>query len=77
MSNEIDNDNVKCQIAACPVCGNSVLISATETTFSRQTTREFAKLMEKGYIIKATTLEFARNNPMYCDHKPPFQNPTP
>lgn len=68
--------NVKAQVASCPICGNNILIAATETTFDRPTTREFAKLMEKGYEIKAVTLEEARSTKMYCDHKPPFQTPS-
>lgn len=70
----MSNEDVKCQIAVCPICGNSVLIAATETTFDRPTTREFAKLMEKGYEIKSCSLEYARSNPMYCEHKHPFAN---
>jgi len=65
-------ENVKSQVAACPICGNNWLIAATKTTFSRRTSRDFAKLMEKGYVIKAVSLHEARTTEMYCEHKPPF-----
>lgn len=63
---------IKAQVASCPICGNNILIAATETTFRRETTREFAKLMEQGYIIKSVSIEEARTTEMYCDHEPPF-----
>jgi hypothetical protein len=63
---------VKVQVACCPICSNNIKIAATDTTFDRSTTREFAKLMEKGYIVKSATLQEARTTEMFCDHIPPF-----
>lgn len=65
---------VKVQVASCPICGHNILIAATETKFDRSTTRQFAKLMEKGYIIKSATLEEARTTEMYCDDYPKCQS---
>jgi ssDNA-binding Zn-finger/Zn-ribbon topoisomerase 1 len=61
---------IKVQIARCPKCGHNIKVAATETTFDRQTTREFAKLMEKGFEIRSSSLEEARNTQLYCDSYP-------
>lgn len=70
---EQKEEAVKVQVAACRKCGNNVLIACTKTTFDRPTTRQFAKLMEQGYIIKEVTLEEARTTDMYCDNHPNCQ----
>jgi hypothetical protein len=64
---------VKVQVASCPICGNNIKVAATDITFDRRTTREFAKLMEQGYIVKSATLQEARITEMFCEHKPPFK----
>ena len=55
------------QVAACAHCGNNWLIAVTSGTFDRRTTREFAKMMEKGFVIKQVTIEEARSTEMYCE----------
>ena len=69
-------ENVKVQVAACSLCGNNIKVAATETTFERMTTREFAKLMEAGFVLKSCTLEEARTIPLYCDNYPKCQLPS-
>jgi len=69
-----DLEMVKVQVAACAKCGHNIKIAATETKFDRSTTREFAKLMESGFIVKSSTLEEARSAPMYCDNYPKCQS---
>lgn len=68
-----ETGNVKFQVASCTRCGNNIKIACTETTFDRSTTREFAKLMEKGFTVRESTLEEARNTPLYCDDYPKCQ----
>lgn len=63
----VDESKVKCQMAVCPQCGHSWRSAATETTFDRKTSREFAKMMEQGFLIKSATLQEARATEMYCE----------
>lgn len=58
--------NMKVQVAKCN-CGKARMMAATETTFDRKTTREFAKLMENGFEIITTSLEDARTMGMCFD----------
>jgi hypothetical protein len=59
---------VKVQIACCPDCGAPWKMAATETTFSKETIKEFGEMMEKGFVIKSVTLEEARSMTLYCKH---------
>lgn len=52
---------VKTQIACCNKCGGTVLVAVLKS-ISRQTTREFAKLMEIGCEIKLTNVIVARTH---------------
>lgn len=47
------------QAAICN-CGKARKIAVSETTFDRETSREFAKLMEHGFKITNPTLDEAR-----------------
>lgn len=62
---EEDLRKVPVQIATCAKCNGTILVSVKEG-MSRQTSREFAKMMEAGCNVSLTNVVVARTN-KWCD----------
>jgi hypothetical protein len=56
----------KIQAARCPECNNPILLAVIEN-MSKDSRKEFAKLLKKGFIIDTVSVDEARTANMCLD----------